>query len=413
MAKLYTYIGWICLSVSVLLLDRYTFHIGNYPAGSYFQYFLFYRLHDFITQLILMILSIIFFIKSLKLEGRDGPVAIAAAIWCLVGAFASLAWSFDAYFRYPISPSDVWASEWTLGWMPVWLPGLLSALVLLGTSIFFFVIRNYPKNKLLSVKSLKKELLIDPKIDSATRQSFLAKSLDMTSLIHSLNCIKCGSNDNLTAYKVIEIKATRFYGKRRMFRTKYKLRSCILPVCESCSALYNIWYSMHKKPSRVSFLGLLSFCWVWILFFIIFWFSVSWEFWFAIVIFFSVMLLKYKIPYKQKYSPFRNVKFRWRYRLFVKPDNFKKWISHEKWVLYNSKTKESGDIQLSEIEKNFLNYLFENKGSAFSPRALLKRTIGENFTEEYLRVINDLLKKLEKNGMINSDFQNGEFHYFY
>ena len=386
---------------------------GRYPVDSYFQYFLFYRSHDFITQLILLILSITFFIKSLNLAGRDGIIAVVVAIWCFVGAFASLALSFEYYFRYPIPPTLVWESELPPGWIPIWLPSLSSVLILLGTSIFLFLIRNYSKNKLLSAKSIKKELIINPKIDSDTRKNILTKSLDMTSFITSLNCIKCGSKENLTAYEVIEIRAIRFYGRHRSFRTKYKLRSKILPVCESCSALYNLWYSMHKKPSRVSFLGLLSFCWVWILFFIIFWFSVSWEFWVAIAIFFSVVLLKYKIPYLQKDCPFRNVKFKWPKKVFVKPDNFKKWISHEDWVIYYYKTEESGDIQLTKIEKKFLDYLVENIGSAFSPRALIKRVIGENFNEEYVEVINNLLKKLTKDGLINSDFQNGEFHYFY
>ena len=43
----------------------------------------------------------------------------------------------------------------------------------------------------------------------------------------------------------------------------------------------------------------------------------------------------------------------------------------------------------------------------------LKKILDENFNEEYVEVINNLLKKLTKDGLINSDFQNGEFHYFY
>ena len=59
-----------------------------------------------------------------------------------------------------------------------------------------------------------------------------------------------------------------------------------------------------------------------------------------------------------------------------------------------------------------LNYLNDYKGSAFSPRALVKRAIGENFTEEYVEVINKLLKKMTEKEIINSNYHDGKYHYF-
>ena len=97
--------------------------------------------------------------------------------------------------------------------------------------------------------------------------------------------------------------------------------------------------------------------------------------------------------------------------MLVRPDNFKKWASLQDWVLYSLKTHESGKIQLTEIESILLNYLNEYKGSAFSPRALVKRAIGEKFTEEYVEIISKLLKKMTEKGIINYNYHDGKPHY--
>ena len=393
--------GWICLTTSIIFLFYVFRNFYDFVVNSYLEYFLYWLLPDFITQLMVIILSITFFIKSMKLKGRERMISIIVTLWCLVGLFVSLAWSFNAYFSYPISPMDLYYYRR--------LPGFLSTLLLLGTSIFLFVISFSMDN----VKVLKKDLLIDTKIGSNTRKSILGESLTVNSLINSLNCIKCGSNVDLTSYKVTEKKITRFYGKYRLYATKYKVKSFEVPVCETCGALYNLWYSMHEKSSRVTFIGLLSISPCGVIFVIIFWSLLPWYINFTIVISFVLLLLKYRIYYTEKDSPFRNFKFKRRNRVFVRPDNFKKWISLQDWNLYNIKTKETGELHFSKIEKKFFNYLFENKGSAFSTSALIKRVIGGNFTKEYMNVISDLLKKMVKDEKINSDFQNGEYHYFY
>ena len=87
-------------------------------------------------------------------------------------------------------------------------------------------------------------------------------------------------------------------------------------------------------------------------------------------------------------------------------------FSLQDWVSCTLKSKESGEAQLTEIEETFLNYLNENKGSAFSPRALIKRAIGENYTEEYAEKISNLLGLMTQKGIINSKFYDGKFHYF-
>ena len=87
-------------------------------------------------------------------------------------------------------------------------------------------------------------------------------------------------------------------------------------------------------------------------------------------------------------------------------------FSRYNWVSCTLKSKESGEAQLTEIEETFLNYLNENKGSAFSPRALIKRAIGENYTEEYAEKISNLLGLMTQKGIINSKFYDGKFHYF-
>ena len=130
------------------------------------------------------------------------------------------------------------------------------------------------------------------------------------------------------------------------------------------------------------------------------------------VIYFIVSIVKKRLAFSDQNSPYNNVKFKWGNRVSVRPDNFKKWTSYYNWVLYSLKVKESGKPQLTEIEMILLNYINENKGSAFSPRALVKRAIGENFTEEYVDVINKLLKKMAEKGIINLNFHDGKPHYF-
>jgi len=79
--------------------------------------------------------------------------------------------------------------------------------------------------------------------------------------------------------------------------------------------------------------------------------------------------------------------------------------------IYSLKVKESGKQPLSEIEALLLNYLNENIGSAFSPTALIKRAIGENFTEEYAEMISNLLKNMTQKGIISSNYKDGQPYY--
>jgi hypothetical protein len=201
-------------------------------------------------------------------------------------------------------------------------------------------------------------------------------------------------------------------GKHKQYRDKFRNRCCTVPVCDPCRALYEQWYSKHKKTARFTLRALWGY--------------------FSIAIFLTILfsptplvflfllcdiiiigdVVKSKLDYNEYGSPFRNIKFRWRDKVLVRPDNVKRWISLQDWVSYTLKTKESGKACLTEIEETFLNYLNENKGSAFSPRALIKRVIGENYTEEYAEKISNLLGLMTQKGIINSHFYDGKFHYF-
>ena len=130
------------------------------------------------------------------------------------------------------------------------------------------------------------------------------------------------------------------------------------------------------------------------------------------VIYFIISVRRRKRAFSDQNSPYNNFKFAMGNRVRVKPDNFKKWTSLQDWVSYSLKTRESGKPQLTEIETILLNYIKENKDSAFSPRALIKRAIGEDFTEEYVDVISKLLKKMTEKGIINSNYRDGKHHYF-
>jgi hypothetical protein len=267
---------------------------------------------------------------------------------------------------------------------------------------------NYTEKKTLRPKFIKKVRIIDLKIDSDTRKNMLEKiSTDnLKDLINSLTCLKCGSIAKLSFYTVIEKESSRDTKRD----TNYKFNSFDIPVCDSCRTLYDDWYSIYKKPNSHVLRTLFN-----IMFILLFLPMMFLNIFFLLlplvgVIYFIVSIGRKKRAFSAQNSPYNNVKFT--YGVRVKPDNFKKWTSLQDWVLYNLMTEESGKPQLTETETTLLNYLNEYKVSAFSPRALAKRAIGENFTEEYVEVINNLLKKMAEKGIINLNFHDGKPHYF-
>ena len=196
--------------------------------------------------------------------------------------------------------------------------------------------------------------------------------------------------------------------KNKKYSDKFRTRQCTVPVCDPCKGLYELWYSIHKKTARFTLRALWGLFWVvTISTFLTFFTPLVFLF-----LLFDIILIggvvKSKLDYNEHGSPFRNIKFRWRDKVLVRPDNFKRWVSLQDWVSCTLKSKESEE----EIEETFLNYLNENKGSAFSPHALIKRAIGENYTEEYAEKISNLLGLMTQKGIINSKFYDGKFHYF-
>ena len=357
-----------------------------------------------------MILAVIYFIKSLNLADSV-RTNLTTSVWCFVWALASLAWSFLAYIQYPF---DYGVHHY---WVRHILPGLLSTLALFGTSIFFFITRNYPKEKMLSTKSVKKAKLIDPKISSDTRKDFLGEisAANLKDNINSLTCVKCGSIAKLSFYTVIEKS-----GSRDENRESYtKLKSFDAPVCDSCSGLYDSWYFIHRKtkshaPRAIGcccfFLLFVPLIIVAIFFFII---IVILPFLLlAGVIILIVSIVKRKKSPRYQNSPYRNIQIGIANKVRVRPDNFKKWTSIQDWALYSLKIRELGKPQMSEIESILLNFLNENKGVAFSPNAIIKRAVGENFTEKYAKEINNLLEKMTRKGLIDSNLHDGKTHYF-
>jgi len=436
MSKQYIYLALICFILFVVLLYMYTFYpMLNYlPSRSYFEYFLNYRLPDFTNQLTLIIMSITFFVKSRNLADR-ARITIVTSVWCFIGAFASLAWSFEVYFRYPIPSSMTPLDRWNM----YRIPGVLSSLILFGTSIFLFIARNYTEKKTLRPKFVKKVRLVDLKIDSDTRKNIMEKvsTSNLKDLINSLTCLKCGSiailsfytvrektssrdtNYNFNSFDILVFDSSRrvhddwyFINKKPKRDTNYNFNSFDIPVCDSCRRLYDDWYSIYKKPNSHVLRTIFN-----IFFVLLFLPMIFFNIFFMLlplvgVIYFIVSIGRRRLAFSAQNSPYNNVKFTMGYKVRVRPDNFKKWTSLQDWVLYNLMTEESRKPQLSETEITLLNYLNEYKGSAFSPRALVKRAIGENFTEEYVDVINKLLKKMDEKGIINSNYNDGKPYYF-
>ena len=414
LSKHFSYSALICFLGAVVLFIRYTnpLTLLNYiEMGNYSEYFFNYRLPDFITQLSLIILSIIYFVKYLRGTNRES-IVIYAFVWCIMGALASFFWSFTGYFQYPVPPL------FTNFFVIYKLTSLLSTMVLFGTSIFFLLASSYTEGKKLSLKFVKKITLVDPKIDSDARKDLLGEisTANLKDNINSLTCVKCGSSAYLSFYTVIEKSHSR--DKKR--DTNYAGNSFDAPVCDPCSSLYDSWYSLHRKTKRhglraigiiisifVSFFGIVA---VYILIYIII--AILPLLLLAGVIILIVLIIRRKKSFRAQNSPYKNIKIYYGNKVRVRPDNFKKWTSLQDWVLYSIKSKESGGRQLSEIETILLNYINENKGSAFSPKAVIKRALGENFNEEYVKEINSLLKKLNQEGLIDSNIHDGKTHYF-
>lgn len=412
-SKQYTYLALFFLILFLILPIYLFYNIFNfYPLGrdSYIGYFLSLRLPDFLTQLILISLSIIFFANYLNSVDKL-RVTIITSVWCFVGACASLTWSFIAYMQYPIPNlhHNVYFHRYIL-------PGLLSSLVLFGTSILFFISRNYTEKKILRINYVKKKM----KIDSNTQINTMEKIYpsDLKDLIKSLSCVKCGSITKLSFYHITK----KLKSRSRKRENLYTSAGFDAPVCDTCSGLYDSWYAIYRKtgssPVRkigifIYFVGfgpliIVIYIFIFISLFLLFIPIVA-------LIVLIVVIVRRKQSFSDLNSPYNNVKIYSENWVKIRPDNFKKWASLQNWVLYNLNSNinlKLGEPQLTEIEIILLSHLNEHKGSAFSPSALIKRTLGENFTEEYVKEIHNILRKMDEKGLIHSDYHNGKIHYF-
>jgi hypothetical protein len=161
-------------------------------------------------------------------------------------------------------------------------------------------------------------------------KSIQSKLSDLNTLDYmGLECLKCGSQSNLTLFKHTETVST----EHRRY-TSYKTRSINIPFCQSCNSELTDWIARHSgTKSRSSYYDVvwLTLCG--------FGFGIGMSFTFPIVsvIIFSLMTLAYIYIFsrrrlkKQESSPFRYIKFRLN-NTYVKPRGQGEWIKYDMWL---------------------------------------------------------------------------------
>ena len=166
-----------------------------------------------------------------------------------------------------------------------------------------------------------------------TKCGFALKNLNLSSSDNSvpgIECLKCGSQSNLSLYTHTETVTT---AQRR--HTSYVRRSIKVPFCRTCHVDITNWKQSHPKTeTRSSYAGLILLTFFGVMIGGSILIHNPW----ITVIIFLLLALGYIIKSwrkiwlrKQENSPFRYIKFRMR-TTYVRPQGQGKWIRYDWWL---------------------------------------------------------------------------------
>jgi len=268
--------------------------------------------------------------------------------------------------------------------------------------------------------------------------------------LDKLKCIKCGIKENLKKNKY----TWRLLGENHAILSNIKENdenASVIPLCLKCSPDFEIWANKVSRRKTFQIIAV-----VLILSSLIFLFSFYYFFVFIIMIFIARRLIKTGNKYIKfpEFSVGHYVKNELNQGIIFRPENSSRWISHKEWleeepvitikgqegeiICKNCQSplepdskfctqcgwsngsmniKQSQQISHGIILGKISNFLRDNKGKAFTFRALDNRI--ENFFEdpnekEYCkRNLQNILKELTSMGSIKSVQRGDVIHYFF
>ncbi len=107
-----------------------------------------------------------------------------------------------------------------------------------------------------------------------------------------LKCVKCKSRGNLVPYKFTQKIITESKFKRSSYRESFYFKSAIVFTCSNCAEMFENWTNKKYNRSKMN---------------------------------------DYIYSLKNSKNPHKYIEFK-NERLYIKPENFKRWILYTDWI---------------------------------------------------------------------------------
>ncbi|MHA1534888.1 MAG: hypothetical protein ACTSP8_09200 [Promethearchaeota archaeon] len=257
-----------------------------------------------------------------------------------------------------------------------------------------------------------------------------------TSMEH-LECIKCSTPHNLVPYSLSHSKLISSTTTRRTRTSTYNVHSIPVPICLQCQNQFDVW---GKTKTLFTLLGIVGFFFFWLggAFLIlnmtlgsnepmtlqILGVSIG-------IILFAIDIPLFILHKKKDSNPRKYMMMGPDLVPYIKPQNQLHWVKYEDWIrsltteqimptaiLKHGAGKQRAYKKLDMIpkfEKMIYKYLIENRGKAFTARAITNRIIEKLFEESdknFLKINAErILNRLGLQRKIIVVQRNEEFYY--
>lgn len=265
----------------------------------------------------------------------------------------------------------------------------------------------------------------------------LNQDANVNNLIKSLECLKCGTRENLLPYK---LSYSQYISSRRVSRRTteltYKVHSIPVPVCFHCQKQFRKWAWGKTLFILLGIAGFFPF-WPSLIFFFISLGPMGSEPSFlqvlGIIIGIVIMTVAITLYYRHKKkdsNPSNYMLMGPDLIPYIKPKN-QGWVKYEDWVRFFStgqilptKVSQPRDTIYVEMinpdttdkfDMIIFQYLRQNVRKAFTEKALISRIMkkvpNESDKEYLINNIESILNRLALQKRINKVQRNGQFYY--
>ena len=265
----------------------------------------------------------------------------------------------------------------------------------------------------------------------------LNRDANVNNLIKSLECLKCGTRENLLPYK---LSYSQYISSRRVSKRTteytYKVHSIPVPVCFHCQKQFKKWNTGKLLITLLGIAGFFPF-WPSLIFFFISLGPMGGEPSFlqvlGIILGIVIMAVAITLYYRHKKkdsNPSNYMLMGPDLIPYVKPKN-QSWVKYEHWlrsfstgqilppnVSYPAKqiyTDIKSPNAPEKLDVIIYQYLKQNVGKAFTEKALISRIMkkvpNESDKEYLINNIESILNRLALHKRINKVQRNGQFYY--